>query len=346
MASFEYYALLFENHMTGLNRADVTIRFSLYTLHRFFDYARSRGKESVHDVTSADIAGFIEHLQGELSQRDIPYATGTINRMVSCLRYFFRFLYRNDHLLINQAEHFPPRIRGLQAKKEIFTREEINHFLDSIDTVTLRGLRDRAIFELMYSSGLRVSEVVHLDVSDIDLSNRVLMVREGKGRRDRVVPFSETAALFVRKYIDEVRKHFQVNISRADEKAIFISEYGRLRDVTVRKAFERIIKVTGITRPHLTLHSIRHSCATHLLEAGADVRYVQELLGHEAIQTTVQYTHVMLESLKKVYKMYHPRENAFYEEVDDVYMGHVRDLKDEIVRRHAINARYPNKKKN
>ncbi|HOT47310.1 MAG TPA: tyrosine-type recombinase/integrase [Spirochaetota bacterium] len=344
MQSFEYFALLFEQHLVGLNRAAVTVRFSLYSLRRFFDYARGVGKESVHDIAAQDIAGFIEHLQGEENRRDARYAVGTINRIVSCVRYFFRFLYRNNYMLVNLAEQFPSRINGLQARKEIFTRDEINRFLDAIETETHRGLRDRTIFELMYSSGLRVSEVVHLDVTDIDLANRVLMVREGKGSRDRVVPFSEAAALFLKKYIDEVRKNFLPRIGHADERAIFLSEYGRLSDVTVRKAFERLIKEAGIERPNLTLHSIRHSCATHLLEAGADVRYVQELLGHEQIQTTVQYTHVMMENMKKIYKMYHPRGNSMFEEVDGEYIQHVQELKDEIIRRREINERYPPEK--
>ena len=214
-------------------------------------------------------------------------------------------------------------------------------FLDSITGGEHRFLLKRAIFELIYSSGLRVSEAVNLNMSDIDFAGRILTVREGKGGRDRTVPFSEVAALFLKRYIGKGRKEFVSAIRGLPEEPLFLSEYGRLSSVTVRKYFKEILEKTNIKRKRLTVHSIRHSCATHLLEAGADVRYVQELLGHESIETTVKYTHLMMENLKRAYRSAHPRENEYYEEIDEEYLQNIENLKEEIVRRREINERYP-----
>jgi integrase/recombinase XerC len=217
----------------------------------------------------------------------------------------------------------------------------MDRFLDSIDQRQQRFLLKRAVFELMYSSGLRVSEAVNLNLSDLDFSERVLTVRGGKGGKDRYVPFSGVAALALKRYIDTERRGLAPAARGLSEEPLFLSEYGRLQAVTVRKYFREILEKAHIKRQRLTVHSIRHSCATHLLEAGADVRYVQELLGHEDIETTVKYTHLMMENLKKAYRSAHPRENEYYDEIDEEYLKDVENLRREIIRSRNKNERYP-----
>jgi len=289
-----------------------------------------RGKENVAEATENDIKDFIVHLENKESRRKKPMSGTTVRKRLTDVKAFFKYLYRNEYILTNPMDtcSLGPTVRG--TKKEIFSRDEMNAFLDSIDTRKGNGMRNRAIFELMYSSGLRMSEVTHLDLGDIDLGERILTVRQGKGSKDRVVPFSEVAAMFITRYIEGERNIILKRMRRKDDKALFLTLLGRIKHWAIREVFDQIVASLGITREHLTPHSIRHSCATHLLEAGADVRYVQELLGHEDIETTVKYTHMMMEHVKRAYKSAHPRENQYFEEIDEGYLANVRKLKEEI----------------
>jgi site-specific recombinase XerD len=261
--------------------------------------------------------------------------------MLSVLSAWCAFLYRNDYILTNPMEGYVGEVRVMEEPKEIFTTEEMALFLDAIDVDAPQGLRNRALFELLYSSGLRVSEAVNLNVPDIDLAGRVLIVRLGKGSKDRFVPFSDVAAIFLARYLEHGRGETVRYRTFKDEGALFLTSYGRITYVTIRNVFRDTLAAAGIEKRRRTVHSIRHSCATHLLEAGADVRYVQELLGHESIETTVRYTHLMAERLKQAYKSAHPRENEYFEEIDDEYLKRLEELTEEIVRSREKNARYP-----
>lgn len=224
-------------------------------------------------------------------------------------------------------------VKQIENKRAIFTQDEINNFLNSVSTETIIGERDRAFFELMYSSGLRVTEELNLNLTDIDLSQRLIFIQQGKGDKDRIVPFSEVALTFLKNYIDNGRKAFigfVKGTNKEEQKALFLTSRGKLNVMTIRLYFRRQLEKLGIKRERLTIHSIRHSTATHLLEAGASIRYVQELLGHEDIETTARYTHLMMENLKKAYKSAHPRENKYYEEVTGEYLENLKKLKEEL----------------
>ena len=341
MKSFEQYLFLFEKHLAGLGYKKSTIESTVLGVKGFAGFSRGRGTRSPAETDPRELTEYILHLRGSVSRYGKPYSAGTINRRLSSLRHFFRFLYRSEYILYNPAQDISLEAKETGTRKEIFTRDEMNAFLDAIDKGEHRFLLKRALFELMYSSGLRVSETVNLNMSDLDFSERILTVQQGKGGRDRFVPFSDVAALFLKHYIDRERKEYIFSIRGMAEEPLFLSEYGRLSAVTVRKYFRDLVKKADITRDGLTVHSIRHSCATHLLEAGANVRYVQELLGHESIETTVKYTHLMMENLKRTYKSAHPRENAYYDEIDDEYLSDIENLKEEIAKSRDKNQRYP-----
>jgi site-specific recombinase XerD len=331
MKSFEYYITLFAQYMTGLGYSKLSIVNITHQIRLFARYAHEHDREEITGITHRDITGFIEWARVQITNRGKEFSPASIVRMVSSLRQFFKFLHRNEYMLVNPMEEYTPDIKAHQTQKEIFTRDEMSIFLDSIDINERNGLRDRSIFELMYSSGLRISEVVKLELADVDLNERVLLVKEGKGGRDRFVPFSEVASVFIRRYIKTDRKR-HIRFCKSDDAAVFIGQHGRLSTQVIRIYFKTYLEASGIERKNLSPHSIRHSCATHLLEAGADVRYVQELLGHEYIQTTVKYTHLMIESLKRIYKTYHPRENAYYEEINDEYLKGITMLEEELSR--------------
>jgi integrase/recombinase XerC len=200
-------------------------------------------------------------------------------------------------------------------RRRPLTREEITRFLENLNPDTLQGLKDRTLFELIYSSGLRVAEVAALAVGDIDFDRRVMVVR-GKFDRDRMVPISCVAHDFLVRYLGK-------RIDSPDAW-VFIGSRGPRRNghiasSSVSERFLTLIRRMNMDKPEISTHSIRHSTATHLLENGASIRHVQELLGHRNIESTVRYTHVMVDTLVREYRKYHPREHELFEAVDDEY---------------------------
>ena len=173
---------------------------------------------------------------------------------------------------------------------------------------SLVGLRDRAILEPLYGTAIRAGECRRLDLTDLDLHQGILLVRDGKGRRDRVVPVTGRAVLSIDLYLRDLRPDL---VKNPREEALFLTKYGTrvcksMLDVIVR----RYGRAAGIPRP-VSPHVLRHSCATHLLKGGADVRHVQELLGHKSLQSTQLYTRVGIEDLREVLARSHPRDRAF-----------------------------------
>ena len=336
MKSYSYYLKFYNNYQKGIGNSPKTISESNRTVTKFFGYLRDNGKNQMPEVTSGDLADFIELIRGQKTHYGRPYSVSMTMAMVGYIRRFYLFLYRFEYILTNPFEEFNFELKGERPKREIFSKEEINQFLDAIDISSPAGIRDRAMFELMYSSGLRRREIVNLEMADVDFVKRILFVRKGKGDKDRYVPFSESADVFLVKYIERVRSKIK-SIQGKNIPAFFLTEKGKISSNYVWFRFQKILKKCNLVHRRLTPHSIRHATATHLLEAGAGIRYVQELLGHESLNTTMIYTHMMLDNLKRVYKSYHPRENKYYIEIDDNYLEDISVLKTELERRNKIN---------
>ena len=330
MRNNQYFVNEYEKYLIGINYKKNTVRFNVYTIKKFISLCMIK---DIKDVKEDDIKRFVSKMVMIKSAHKKDYSPQTINRMVSCLKHFFVYLYRNELILTNPFEDLVLNLRYIERTRGILSCEEINRFLNSIEVESDYGKRNRALFELMYSSGLRISEVINLNLEDVDLKERVLVVRNGKGGKDRYVPFSKVSESFLRLYIENCRKEKKL----IDEKALFIGQRRRLKKNGIRIIFIKILKECGIDRKDITVHSLRHTAATHLLEGGADVRYVQELLGHEDIETTVRYTHVLMEHLKREYKSVHPRENKYYEEVNEEYLEELNKLKEERIKRKKIN---------
>jgi len=338
--TIKHAVYLLREHLTGIGYRENTIRAQIRTIKAFAEYL-PEGKTRVTDISPRECTDFIGKMKSTTTRFGRMYADGSVRGMLSSLRRFFRFLYVHGHLLTNPMDEVIGDMAVYEHEREIFTRDEMNRFLDAVATNDPQSFRNRTIFELMYSSALRVSEVAKANVEDIDISGRSFFVRQGKGRKDRVVPVSEVAAQFVRRYLECERERISKYVNFKKDSALFITPYGRISDVMIRNHFRATCKRIQLTNKHLTVHSIRHSTATHLLEAGADVRYVQELLGHESIETTVRYTHLTTENLKRAYKSAHPRENLYYREIDDEYLSHCGELVQEVERRREVNKRYP-----
>ncbi len=284
-------------------------------IDKFIRYLEIEKNYSVHTILNyrLDLINFKEFC-GEIELEKIDYlflrkylavlkeknlGNRSVGRHLSSLRSFFRFLTRENHLKINPIlmlsspkldKHLPSFMTEAEVAKLIesaFAKNDKDE----------RGLRDRAILETFYSSGLRISELVALSLSDIDFISGIIKVM-GKGKKERMVPIGDIALMAIRKYLDKRKKQGE---------AIFLNKNGKR--ITTRGVWDivkKYLKSAGINQG-VSPHTFRHSFATHLLNRGADLRTVQELLGHASLSTTQIYTHLTTEKLKSVYDKAHPR---------------------------------------
>jgi len=293
-------------------------------VREFFRWLSKRSTPDARYVRKRDVVAYHALLSKQLSKTTgQPLKANTITSRLGALRILFACLYREGVIAINPMHGLKLSVAGDEGiRRRPLSRDEITQFLSLIPLDTKHGFRDRTLFELIYACGLRVNEAASLKVGDIDFDRRLMMVR-GKFDRDRVVPVSEVACAFL-------LKHLGTRIDQLDtwvfEGSRGPTKGGHLRSGTISERFRQLLRQFEMDKPELTTHSIRHSTATHLLENGAGLRHVQELLGHASIESTVRYTHVMVESLSKVYRKYHPGEHELYEEVDASYRQKLAEL--------------------
>jgi len=252
------------------------------------------GEKTAREVDYIAIRKFLAHL------KEKGYSKSTISRKLACLRSFFKFLTRENVVANNPAVGIatPKREKKLPSFLEV---QEIENILDAAAGASLSSKRDRALLETLYSSGIRVSELVGLNVEDTDVLGGVLRIR-GKGKKERMVPIGRKAQEAIREYMEK-----RGNDYGKDGGALFLNKNStRLTDRSVRRILIKYVRKASLHKD-VSPHTLRHSFATHLLDRGADLRSVQELLGHESLSTTQIYTHVTTKRLKEVYEKVHPR---------------------------------------
>lgn len=277
----------------------------------FFDYLIAEKNVSEHTITNykIDLGDFCSFLQIKITEivyadlrkylahlKEKKYTSSSIARKISCLKSFYKFLQREDQIKTNYAASIPyPK----QEKKlpKFLSEDTIDRFIESIPEADFLALRDKTIIEVLYSSGIRISELIQLDLCDINLSSASMKVK-GKGKKERIVLLGSCALELLNKYIYK---------RQSSDSALFVNKFSkRITAVGVRKKMkfwaDKFCETEKIT-PHI----FRHSFATHLLNRGADLRSVQELLGHSNVSTTQIYTHVTIDKLKNVYSKAHPR---------------------------------------
>lgn len=285
---------------------DFLIEFSLKTtqsdhsydayrrdISQLLDYLQDANIE-LKDVDKNTIYNFLESLQIETT-----LAASSLNRKCSANRSFFDYLVQTKKIESNpfkQIKHF----KEPQTLPDFLTFDDISQFLNSIDESTKLGFRNRTLFELMYACGLRLSETIDLKIEDINFDERTLVIL-GKGSKERMVPFYEGISDQLLEYISNYRISFD-----DQERTVFTNQRGKpLTSRGIQHICEQIALKANM-RMHVHPHMFRHSFATHLLDNGADLRLVQDLLGHENLSTTQIYTHVSIDRLKKVYLKSHP----------------------------------------
>ncbi|GEO25748.1 tyrosine recombinase XerD [Alicyclobacillus acidoterrestris] len=265
-------------------------------LHTFQSYLAKRGSCVIQEIQQHHIAAYLGYLH------EAGRANATISRNLASIRSFFHFLVREDFILQDPTIHVDtPKIE--KKLPRVLTPEEIERLLRAPDQSTPSGMRDYAMLELLYATGIRVSELVSLKATDVHLSSGFLRCM-GKGGKERIIPIGEYAVQALDNYLQQARPHL---VRKTKDDALFLNHHGTQMS---RQGFWKILKKyaqeAGILKD-ITPHTLRHSFATHLLERGADLRAVQEMLGHADISTTQIYTHVTKGRLKEIYAAAHPR---------------------------------------
>ena len=311
---------IFKDYLTSCGYKERSVYGILHNLKYLFRYLEKNIIDDLRDVKRETVLGFAEYLNTLISRRTgSPIQMRTRQSIYGSVKLLFKSLYLLEHIIMNPCEGFEAFSKSKTKLKAVFTQEEIGCILDDIEDV-----RDRALFELMYSSALRCSDVTKLDTGDVDFEARLIHIREGKFSKDRIVPISEVAVKFLRQYLR--------GRMRNKQEPLFYGKKNRARlgPTGIRKTLKKILMKQKSYRSGLSPHSIRHSTASHLLMQGCSVRYVQELLGHASLETTTKYTHMSIDNLKRVYKSSHPRENEYFEEIGGEYLRRIRKLKNEL----------------
>lgn len=267
-------------------------------LAEFCVFLEKEGIERFNSVRYSDVRLFLTHLH------ELGYARNSVARMISSLRSFYRFLLARKKVDNNpfQSAAIPKKEARLP---NFLYEEEVAALFRVVDLSTPLGQRNQAILELLYATGIRVSECVALNIHDLDFSLEQILIK-GKGSKERYVPVGSFAIDALKNYIQDGRKQL-LSKNNDGTDALFLNYKGsRLSSRSVRTVIQKIVDQTSLHKK-ISPHVLRHTFATHLLNAGADLRSVQELLGHAQLSSTQIYTHVTKETLRNVYNRYHPR---------------------------------------
>ena len=265
-------------------------------LNDYLKFIKSKKTKEIFEITQMHIREYIRELNKK------GYASSSIARRFSSIRSYHKYLIaekvmdQNPTLILSTPKS-PKKLPN------VLNEIEISKIIDSVDESTQFGLRDKAIIEMLYSCGLRVTELCELDLSNLFLDDDLIRVY-GKGMKERLLPIGKRAKLYLNKYLIHVRPSFD---RQNKSSVVFLSRNGKpLTRSMINKILNKWSDFSGINKS-ISPHMLRHSFATHLLEGGADLRFVQALLGHSDITTTQIYTHLDKEHLREVYKTYHPR---------------------------------------
>ncbi len=291
----------FEWMLTHGYSAD-TVRARRIALRRFIGWCAERDLDDPCAITAPILERYQRHLFYYRKADGIPLTLGSQHGCLAPLKTWFKWLTREHHIASNPASELQLPKQPKRLPRTLLSMADIDAILHEAEPATPAGLRDRAMLELLYATGLRRMELPALKVYDVDLGRRLVFVREGKGRRDRVVPLGERAAAWLEKYLLDARPQ----LLAAETEALFVSDYGEpISPAWLADKVKRYMAFAGIDKPGAT-HLFRHACATHMLENGADIRYIQEMLGHANLATTEIYTHVSIDKLQRIHAATHP----------------------------------------
>lgn len=296
-----------------------TLRQNEQMIRIFLQFLKITGIIEIKKVTQETLEEYKAHLNHCQNKKGKAFTVSTILTRLLAVRSFLKFLFKKNILWrdITEGWRMPRDKKALPSG--IMTLKEIRLVLKQPKIRTVLGYRDRTILEILYSTGIRAGELTRLKVADVDLDKKLLRITQGKGNKDRVVPLNTPTCKFLARYLKKIRPALiskprqsgnnWEKRSKTGEGILFLTVYnGALTQGGLTVIMKKYLRLAGITKKLQPCHSFRHSVATHLLEDGMDIRYVQAFLGHETIQTTQIYTHVGKQKLREMLKKYHPRE--------------------------------------
>lgn len=280
-----------------------TIRTQRGHLARFIVWCDERGITKPAEIARPMMERYQRFLFHHRKADGAPLTIGSQIVALATLRAWFRWMVRENHLLHNPAADLELPKEPMALPKTILTVAQVEAIINQADAGTPIGVRDRAMMEVFYSSGVRRMELMNLKLYDVDTERGTVMVRQGKGGRDRLVPLGERACRWIEKYLAEVRSELA---TAEDERALFLDDFGRpMSDRYLGDLVRRYLEHAGVTTRG-SCHVFRHAMATHMLENGADIRFIQVMLGHANLETTQIYTRVSMTKLKEIHAATHP----------------------------------------
>ncbi len=297
------YVAAYLDHWRTMGYREMGVRLRGKALKKFVQWADERGIRSVTEVTLPILERYQRYLFHYRKPDGSPLAFTSQQLLLVPLKGWFKWLTRARHILYNPASELVLPRKPMRLPVHVLSVADVEHLINQAKVTTAWGVRDRAILEVLYSTGVRRSELAALAIFDWDRPRGAITVRQGKGGRDRVVPIGDRAAAWLGKYVDEVRPQLA---REPDDGSLFITDYGepfeknRLGDLV-----RRYLDYAGVKAPG-SCHLLRHACATHMLENGADIRFIQALLGHADLSSTQIYTNVSILKLKEIHAATHP----------------------------------------
>lgn len=302
MTSVSDILFSFREHLKVLNRSAATLKSYSENAKFFLDAAGG----DVRAITRKMIADYIATLYEHRTNEGKPYSAGTISVKVRAIKRLFEYLEKANIVFINPAEYIrePKKVRGIP--KNILTPAEARAILDQPNLGTLAGIRDRAILELFYSTGIRLEELCSLTIYDADLQGGLVRINNGKGKKDRVVPMGKHAVRFLREYVTKVRP--QLTKKNRTERRLFIDRSGKPLSKKMVSLNIKACSRSANTGKHVTAHTFRHTFASGLIKNGADIVAVQKMLGHAVLKATEVYLRALGVDVKAAHKKSHPRE--------------------------------------
>jgi integrase/recombinase XerD len=304
MDKFDSLILKFANYLKVNGFSNRTIDGYKTNLQYFFNYLESIGIKNIAEVDRKTIMAYQTEVYLQ-TYKDKPITTSTQQHRLTAIKTFYRYLLKNGYVLYDPSASLEMPRQAETIPRDILTKKEIALLLSIPDLETPLGIRDRAIMELLYVTGIRTTEACNLTLNDLDLSTSELRINLGKNKKDRIVPLGEVACDYLELYLKEARPQL---LKDPKQLALFITKNGcKMNRQYVSRIIRDYNKEAGIKKK-ITPYSFRHTCATHLLKGKADIRHIQQILGHESITTTQRYTRVEIADLKQVLKRCHPRE--------------------------------------
>jgi len=280
-----------------------TVKNRYHNISYFITWCHDRGFRHPREISPGIIERYQVHLYRSKKKSGDPLSMGYQNRQLSSLRSFFKWMFKSKYMAYNPASDIElPRL-GQRLPRDILTISEVEQVFQQVDLSSRFGVRDRAILEVLYSTGMRRQELCLLKCVDLDFARGTVLIRHGKGKKDRVIPIGDRALAWVEKYLNELRF---ILVNEPDNGILFLNKIGDSIGITwLSQIVTWYIKSAKLNKSG-SCHLFRHSMATLMLEGGADIRYIQQMLGHAKLDTTQLYTRVSIKKLKEVHKKTHP----------------------------------------